>query len=124
MHFVKNEELITLSSYQFFLCRKHFIYCVILIFILIYVFPHFILVQPDKISVSSYEFFYIHAIDFRWSLDPLLLAVHENDHIFFSPLFLSGFLFRSKPLLLSCHLYSYRCSNFNYAIIMLEIILY
>ena len=107
-----------------FLCRKHFIYCVILIFILIYVFPHFILVQPDRISVSSYELFCIHAIDCGWSLDPLLLAVHENGHVFFSPLLLRGFLFWSKLLLSSWHLRSYHCANFDYAAKMLDITLY
>ncbi len=88
--------------------KSHFIYSVILIFILIYVFPHFILVQPNRISVSSYELIHIHTIDCGWSLDPLLPAVHENGHVFFSPFFLGGFLLWAKFLLLSCHLHSRR----------------
>ncbi len=55
---------------------------------------------------SSYEFIHIHTIDCGWSLDPLLLAVHENGHVFFSPVFLNGFLLWTKFLLLSCHLRS------------------
>jgi len=102
--------------------RKHFICCVILI--LIYVFPHFILVQPNRIGVSWYELFCIHAVDRGWSLYPLLFAIDENGHAFFSSLFLRVFLFWGKLLVLSCHLRSYRWANIDYAAKVLNIILY
>ncbi|MCH7920669.1 MAG: hypothetical protein IIC50_22155, partial [Planctomycetes bacterium] len=55
------------------------------VFILIYVFPHFILVQPNGISVSEDEFFCWNAINRGRTLDTFLLAIHEDCHVFISP---------------------------------------
>jgi len=77
---------------------------VILLFILIHIFPQFILLQPNRVGIASNEFIYIHAIDCRRTLDPLLLAVHKDGHVLSLPLLLCGLLFRSQFLLSSCHL--------------------
>ena len=76
----------------------------ILVFVLIYVFPHFILMQPNGICVSEDEVFYWNAINRGRTLDSLLLAVHEDRHVFFTPLLLCGFLFSCEFLLGCCHL--------------------
>ena len=66
---------------------------IIPLFILINIFPHFILVQPNRISISPDEFINRNTIDCGGTLNPLLLAIHEDCHILFLPLFLCGFLF-------------------------------
>jgi hypothetical protein len=47
-----------------------------------HVFPHFILMQPHWISISSDKVIYIHSINGGRSLHSLLLAVDKNCHVF------------------------------------------
>ena len=74
------------------------------VFVLIYVFPHFIAMQPNGICVSEDEVFYWNAINRGRTLDAFLLAIHEDRHVFLAPLPLRGFLLRCEFLLVSCHL--------------------
>jgi hypothetical protein len=48
-----------------------------------HVFPHFILIQPDRVGGSADEFIGIQTLDGRRTLDPLLFPMDEEGHIFF-----------------------------------------
>ena len=57
--------------------------------ILIYVLPHFILMKPYWVSISSDKLVWIHTLNCRRPLYTFLLTIDENGHV----LFLSSFLF-------------------------------
>ena len=76
----------------------------IFILICLNIFPHFILVQPYRISISPDEFVNIHSVYRRWPFDFYLFSIHENPHIFFLPF---CFCLFSSPLLSSRKLLFY-----------------
>ena len=61
------------------------------IFIGLDIFPHFVLMQPNGISISYDKFIHIHSINRRTSLYSNLLAIHENPLIFLLALSLCSF---------------------------------
>jgi hypothetical protein len=69
---------------------------IVVIVNLVHVLPHFILMEPNWVSISSDEFFGIHAVNGEGSLHTLLLTTDENCHILFSAPFLFGLLLRSE----------------------------
>ncbi|CAK0770417.1 hypothetical protein CCP4SC76_5300013 [Gammaproteobacteria bacterium] len=59
--------------------------------IAVHQFPHFILMQPNWVSIYPYKLIRIHPINSNRSLDSYLFAIHEYPHENFLTLFFSLF---------------------------------
>src|SRR2546425_12614227 len=68
----------------------------IVLTILIYVLPHFILLKPYWVSISSDKLIWIQTVNCRSPLYTFLLTIYENGHVLFSPSFLFGLFRRSE----------------------------
>jgi len=63
----------------------------IIFVILINIFPHPILMQPNRICISFYVFINVYAIKSWRFFDTLLFPIDKNGHILFSSLFFAVF---------------------------------
>src|SRR6266576_1143070 len=68
----------------------------IVLTILIYVLPHFILMKPYWVSISSDKLVWIHTVNCGRPLYTFLLTIDENGHVLFSSFLLFGLFRRSE----------------------------